>query len=304
VTESRTIGGSAITATVSRERVALVIGASRGLGKLIAAELAIRGWRVIATARDPSARQGLDEAAAAAGADPASLTILPLDVQSSDSIAAAVSEALTLTGDCLDAVIASAGVLIAGSFEETPSEAMRRVMDVNYFGLAETVRATLPAVRAVRGRVVLISSDSGFCGTAGLSGYTASKFALEGWGESLADEVAPLGVKVSIIEPGPFKSEIFSRSQIYRGSPNSPYARLARLTDDALQRLEAGAPPAQPVVAAVMRALSSRNPRLRYPVGAEARVLYACRGLLPERAFRRVARRVTGTSDWVTSPPS
>jgi NAD(P)-dependent dehydrogenase (short-subunit alcohol dehydrogenase family) len=279
-------------------RSVLITGTSRGLGKVVAAQLAAMGWQVVATMRDPAARQGLDEAAAAAGADPARLSVVPLDVERHESIVAAVDQALALTGNRLDAVVASAGILVAGPFEETPVQAMRRLMEVNYFGLTETVRATLPNLRAARGRVVLVSSDSGYCGTAGLTGYTASKFAVEGWGESLADELAPLGVRVSIVEPGPFGSAIFNSAEIHTGAPDGPYAQLGELTADALRKLERAAPPADPVVAAIVRALSSRHPRLRYRAGGEAHVLWACRRLLPERAYRSLARRITGTSRW------
>jgi hypothetical protein len=110
--------------------------------------------------------------------------------------------------------------------------------------------------------------------------------------------VEPLGVRVSIVEPGPFRSEIFGRSEIHRGPPTSPYARLTEITESALRRLDGDAPSAEPVVAAVVKALSAANPRLRYRVGPEARFLYACRRVLPERVFRRVARRVTGTNAW------
>ncbi len=248
--------------------------------------------------RDPNSRVALDQTVAAAGAPPSNVIVLPLDVQSQDSITAAVSHAFAITGNRLDAVIACAGILVAGPFEATPLDAMRDVMEVNYFGLTETVRATLPGLRATHGRIVLISSDSGFCGTAGLSGYTASKFAVEGWGESIAHEVEPLGVRLSIIEPGPFASDIFTGAQIHHGQPDNPYAPLSEISEASIRSLAENAPSAEPVVAAVMRALSARDPRLRYPVGREARLLSACRRLLPELVFRRIARRMTGMQDW------
>ena len=134
----------------------------------MAAQLAADGWRVFATMRDPIARASLDRAIGSVGADTANLTVLPLDVRSRESIAAAAAAVFTRTGDRLDALIACAGILVAGPFEETPLEAMRSVMEVNYFGVIETVRATLPGLRAAGGRIILVSSDSGFCGTARL----------------------------------------------------------------------------------------------------------------------------------------
>jgi NAD(P)-dependent dehydrogenase (short-subunit alcohol dehydrogenase family) len=271
----------------------LITGASRGFGRLIAAGLAARGWRVFATMRDPSARGGLDEAVSAAGGDLANVTVLALDVRSTDSVDRTVSEVLELTGGRLDAVVANAGIFLAGAFEETPTEAMRDVMETNYFGALATVRAALPALRAARGRIVVMSSDSGLCGTPAMSGYTASKFALEGWGESLAYELEPLGVTVSLIEPGPFMSDMLGRFEVHRVSTTGPYAAMADATEHALHSLARAAPPPGPVVDAVIRALSDGRPRLRYPVGAEARIISTFRGILPERVFGAVVRRAT-----------
>jgi NAD(P)-dependent dehydrogenase (short-subunit alcohol dehydrogenase family) len=273
----------------------LITGASRGFGSLIAAGLAARGWRVFATMRDTDARDGLDSAVAAAGADPESVIVLPLDVLSTDSIEAAVSRVLERTGGRLDAVVPNAGILVAGAFEDTPAAAIRRVMDTNYFGVIETVRATLPALRAAHGRIVLISSDSGLCGTPALSGYTASKYAIEGWGESVAYEVGPLGVSLSIVEPGPFKTDILSMSEVHRSPSGGPYAALGD-TAETLRTIGSNAPAPDPVVAAVVKALSAKKPRLRYPVGKEARLISACKGVLPARVFGLVVRRATAMS--------
>jgi NAD(P)-dependent dehydrogenase (short-subunit alcohol dehydrogenase family) len=274
----------------------IITGASRGFGAAIAAGLAARGWRVFATMRDTNARDGLDHAIAAAGADRSNVTVLPLDVLRRQSIVDAVATVLRQTGGRLDAVVPNAGVLVGGAFEDTPSEAMRSVMDTNYFGAIETVRATLPALRASHGRIVLISSDSGLCGTPALSAYTASKYALEGWGESIAYELEPIGVAVSIIEPGPFRSDIYSRAAIYSSPPEGPYAELSSASETTLSRIGSDAADPDPVVGAVLRALSSRSPRLRYPVGREARLISVSRRVLPQRVFGALVRRATGTT--------
>jgi NAD(P)-dependent dehydrogenase (short-subunit alcohol dehydrogenase family) len=276
----------------------LITGASRGFGRLIAAGLAARGWRVFATMRDPDARDGLDSAVTAAGADPRNVTVLSLDVLRTDSIEAAVSRVLERTGGRLDAVIPNAGILVAGAFEDTPADALRRLMDTNYFGVIETVRATLPALRAAHGRIVLISSDSGLCGTPALSGYTASKYAIEGWGESVAYEVEPLGVSLSIVEPGPFKTDMLSMSEVHRSPSGGPYAALGDITESTLRTIGSNAPAPDPVVAAVVKALSAKKPRLRYPVGTEARLISACKGVLPARVFGLVVRSATGMRRW------
>jgi NAD(P)-dependent dehydrogenase (short-subunit alcohol dehydrogenase family) len=272
----------------------MITGTSGGFGRLIAAGLAARGWRVFATMRDPGARARLDEAVVAGGADPASVRVLALDVLRADSIEAAVSQVLEESAGHLDAVVANAGILVAGAFEDTPSAAMRGVMETNYFGVIETVRATLPALRATRGRIVLVSSDSGLCGTPALSGYTASKYAIEGWGESVAYEVRPLGVALSMIEPGPFRTDIFAKCEVHRGPPDGPYAALTDAAEQALRTSGLEAPDPGPIVGAVAKALSARRPRLRYPVGREARLVAAGRRVLPDRVFGFVLGRATG----------
>jgi NAD(P)-dependent dehydrogenase (short-subunit alcohol dehydrogenase family) len=285
----------------SGSKTALVTGASGGLGSLVTAALVRDGWRVFATVRDPTRRERLDAALAAVGADASRLTLVAADLESSSSIGRAVSAALAEVNHALDAVVPCAGVLVSGPFEEAPPDATRRVMEINYFGVVETVRATLPALRNARGRIVLISSDSGFCGTPGLASYTASKFALEGWAESLSDELAPFGVHISLIQSGPFKSGIYDAARSHRGTADSPYARLSDISDRALQALQADAPPAEPVVAAVIRALSVQRPRLRYIVGREAWLLSVTRRLVPDNLFRRIARRLTGMHEWSES---
>jgi NAD(P)-dependent dehydrogenase (short-subunit alcohol dehydrogenase family) len=271
----------------------LITGASRGFGREVAVGLASRGWRVFATMRDPSARGGLDQALNAAGAPATRVSVLPLDVRDQRSVENAVTETLTRTEGQLDAVVANAGIFVAGAFEETPAEVLREVMETNYFGVLATVRATLPALRVGGGRIVLMSSDSGLCGTPGMSAYTASKYALEGWGESLAYELRPLGVALSIVEPGPFRTDIFNDPSVYCAPTAGPYTALAEATESSLLRMRETAPAPEPVVAAVVKALTARRPRLRYPVGREARVISACRGILPERAFGAVVQAAT-----------
>jgi NAD(P)-dependent dehydrogenase (short-subunit alcohol dehydrogenase family) len=207
-----------------------------------------------------------------------------------------VPEAPAPPGARLDAVVANAGISVIGAFEDTPAEEMRRVMDTNYFGVVDTVRATLPALRAARGRIVLISSDSGLCGTPALSGYTASKYAIEGFGESLAYEVAPLGVSLSIIEPGAFRTGIWDAG-VHR-SAAGPYAEFGAIAEKGLRAIGEQAPAPDPVAATVVKALTVKRPRLRYTVGTDARRMAAYKRLLPDAAIRRIVRRATGVGGW------
>jgi NAD(P)-dependent dehydrogenase (short-subunit alcohol dehydrogenase family) len=233
----------------------------------------------------------------AAGFQGTAVETLAIDVRDPAGIAAGVEELLSRTSGRLDAVVVNAGVFAAGAFEDTPPEVMRALMETNYFGAIETVRATLPALRRSRGRIAIISSDSGLTGTPALSGYTATKYALEGWGESLAYELEPLGVSVSLIEPGAFGTGIWA-STFHRGPADGPYAGLADIVEPSLQRLGAAAPSPDPVAATLVRALDARNPRLRYPVGRDARRMALLKRLLPDRAIQHMTRRATGLSRW------
>lgn len=243
--------------------------------------------------RDPAARGSLDAAVADLGA---TVEVVALDVSDPGSIARGVAEVLQRTGGRLDAVIANAGISAVGAFEDTSPEVMRAIMETNYFGAIETVRAALPALRACRGRIILMSSDSGLCGTPALSGYTASKYALEGWGESLAHEVRPLGVSVSMVEPGAFRTDIWS-SAVHR-RVDGPYAEFAAIVERSLKAIGAGAPAPDPVAEAVATALDARRPRLRYPVGRDARRAAMLKRLLPDRLNMGIMRRAMGLSRW------
>ncbi len=267
-------------------------GASRGLGAMIAATLAAAGWEVFGAMRNPAGREHLDELLRRRGVDPRSIRVVGLDVLDRESIRTAVTDVLDQTAGRLDAVVAGAGITVVGAFEEVTYEAASRVMETNFFGAAETVRAALPSLRLSGGRVVVISSDSGFYGGPCLSAYTASKHALEGWAESLAYEIGPLGVGLSIIEPGVFRSDLWNSPVTYE--PAGPYATLGRAFEQTWRKAGKGARSPEPVGEAVLHALESRRPKLRYLVGRDARRHAALKRFLPSpllRAYTQHASR-------------
>lgn len=270
---------------------AFVTGASRGFGRLIVERLAAAGWHVVAGVRDPAATVPYT-----AG----SVDVVPVDVTSPAEIAAAAAAVERATGGWLDAVVPNAGVAVVGAFEETPPEDVRRVLETNVLGVMETVQAVLPQLRRAHGRVVLISSDCGIAGAPGLSAYVASKFAVEGWGEALAYELEPLGVAVSIIQPGPFATDIWSAAPIRGGE--GAYASLTPILAAGWRAAGERAAPADPVADTVLRALSVRRPRLRYRVGRDARLMAAARRLLPSTVMRAHVRRVSGIGRWRPKP--
>lgn len=180
------------------------------------------------------------------------------------------------------------------------------------FGVMAVTRAVLPHMRrAGRGRIVLISSVGGRIGSLGVSAYCASKFALEGFGESLAQEVEPLGVRVVLVEPGIIKTERWTMNRgVAAGAkdPRSPsYAWFHQAEKEADKLVQASTTSPTDVAAVVHRALTLERPRLRYIVGRKARLAVTLRRYLPGELFERlyfglVMRRVTRSSQPLDAP--
>ncbi|WP_432122709.1 oxidoreductase [Streptomyces sp. S1] len=243
-----------------------VTGASRGLGAEITREALARGHRVIATARDASA------VLRAYPEKPDGLLAVSADVTAPERLAAAVEAGLKEFGR-IDVVVNNAGHGLVGAIEETSDEAVRALFDVNVFGVLNTLRATLPTLRAQRsGHVVTIGSVGGFATVPAAGLYGASKFALEGVSEALHGELAPLGVRVTIVEPGGFRTDFLSASSI-RVEPAAieDYAAGAGPVREAPARND-GRQPGDPAKAAkaVVDVTEAVEPPLRLQLGADA----------------------------------
>ncbi|PWW24960.1 NADP-dependent 3-hydroxy acid dehydrogenase YdfG [Geodermatophilus normandii] len=280
----------------NEQRTVLITGCSSGLGLETAVELAGRGWQVVASMRDPARRAALDARTREAGLDP--LDVVQLDVTDAESAQRGVKEALELTGGRLDALVSNAGTASGGAFEETDEEEWRRVLDTNLFGAMRLTQLVLPVLREQRsGRLVLVSSDSARYGNPGLSLYCASKWALEGWAESLAYEVEPFGVGVVLVEPGNYDTAIWTTTP-RTTPPGSPYAGLLRTVERFLEEehLPRSRDPRE-VARAVARALTARRPAFRVQVGPDARIA-AGLGKLPYRVSSAAVRRLTGLHRW------
>jgi NAD(P)-dependent dehydrogenase (short-subunit alcohol dehydrogenase family) len=183
-----------------------VTGCSSGFGRELAQLLASRGARAVVTARSPEALHGL-----AAGADGRILT-LALDVARQDQIDAAVTAALDAFGR-IDVLVNNAGYGYRSTIEDGKDAEIRSMFETNVFGLFALTRAVLPGMRQQRrGHVINISSIAGLNGSAGTGYYAATKFAVEGFSDALRHEVGPLGIKVTCVEPGPFRTDFAGRS--------------------------------------------------------------------------------------------
>jgi NAD(P)-dependent dehydrogenase (short-subunit alcohol dehydrogenase family) len=272
----------------------LITGTSTGIGRVTAEVLAQRGWQVFATMRDLQRREKLEVALKKSGLQDR-VEFIQLDLNDAASIEAAVATVLSRTGGSLDAVMQNAGVSAAGAFEDLPGAEIRRVMETNFFGVLELTKALLPTFRAQGdGRILLVSSEAAFMGQPANSIYCASKWALEGWAESLAYDLEPFGIKVILIEPGPY------RTQIWRSTPwivpsGSPYReRVQRVSRAADEHAARSARDPKEVALVIARALEAKRPRFRYPVGPFARINHFLRGKVPSRLIRRGVSRYLG----------
>jgi NAD(P)-dependent dehydrogenase (short-subunit alcohol dehydrogenase family) len=277
----------------------LVTGSSTGLGREMALYLAEHGFQVYATVRDVSQADSL---LASANERKTQLRVLPLDVTKGDSIVEAVQTIVAESGG-IYGVINNAGVGLRGYFEDLADEEIRQVFEANVFGVMAVTKAVLPHMReAGRGRIIIISSIGGRIGSLGVSAYCATKFAVEGFGESLFQELAPLGLKVVLIEPGIIKTERWTTNrgtaQGARDQSSPYYSWFCQAEKESDQLVQASTATPADVAVVVHQALTVERPKLRYMIGRKAKLAVALRRWLPGETFERlyfgiVMRRVT-----------
>lgn len=262
--ELRTVRSTTRKATEMR-KTWLITGCSTGFGKLLAEAAAARGDQVVATARKIDSLQDLRTRY------PDTVRTCALDVTRNADIVAALTEVESAFGR-LDVLVNNAGHGFLGAVEEATPNEYRPLFDVNVFGLIEVTRAALPLMRRNGGgRIVTMSSGAGIIGMGGHGYYNATKFAVEGLSEALAEEVAPFGIRVIIVEPGPFRTEFLGRSiatakkQIEAYATTGGKARVYRDTNDGRQ---AGDP--HKAVTVMMKAIDAEKAPLHLPLGPRA----------------------------------
>lgn len=245
-------------------KVWFITGASRGFGVLIARQALARGDAVVATARDPHT------VVAALGQHP-QLLALQLDVRDAAQAAAAAGQALQRFGR-IDVLVNNAGYGLLGAVEEASPEEVRALFDTNVFGLHTVTRAVLPAMREQRsGHVINISSVGGYAAYAGWGIYSATKFAVEALSEALQLELAPLGVKVTVVEPGFFRTDFLDPSSLATTA-----ARIGAYADTvgAMRTFAAGVNHLQPgdpakLATAMLTLADSAQPPVRLLLGSD-----------------------------------
>ena len=243
----------------------LITGCSSGFGRRLALAAAQRGDRVIATARNVKT---IEDIATPFGGR---VIILPLDVTDAAAAKAVVARAVETFGG-FDVLVNNAGYGLFGAIEEGTPEEYRPMFEVNVFGLIETTRAALPVLRRSGGTIVNMSSGAGIAGGGGAGYYNAAKFAVEGISEALAGELQPFGIRVLIVEPGPFRTEFLGRSITMAANEMPAYAassrRHYRETNNGNQ---AGDP--DKAIAVILRAVDADDTPLHLPLGPAAHAI-------------------------------
>jgi NAD(P)-dependent dehydrogenase (short-subunit alcohol dehydrogenase family) len=279
--------------------LALITGASTGIGRATALRLAGRGWTVLAGVRTPAAGEGLV-------ADGPAGAIVPLALEVTD--AAQIAQAAERVGQQqgasvragLDALVNNAGIGIGGPLEVLSEADLRRQFDVNVFGQVAVTRALLPALRRAGGRIVFISSIGGRVPMAFSAPYAASKHAIEAFGDALRVELHSSGVQVALIEPGSVATPIWDKGRGEAERLQIPpelqeqYGHVPEALDKALRDTGSRGVSPDVVAAAIERALTARRMPARRLVGRDAKAMLLAKRLLPDRVFDRLVRRALG----------
>ncbi len=274
-------------------RCVVVTGASRGLGLTTAAHFYEQGWTVVAAVRSPADAITRLRSLTGATADDARLTALPLDLNDPESIDACAASLLATVGTP-HGIVHNAGIAGVGCLEEFPMATWEQMFATNFLGPVRFTRALMPALRAAgRGRIVMVSSMGAVRGMPGIGAYSASKAALERWGESLSYEIAPFGLGVTVLVAGSFKTDILELTPTYADA-SGPYAAFhARLEGRGRKFIRFAARPER-FAPAVARALDERRPFVRHAVGFDARMLVIGNRLVPSGLMQWATTRAVG----------
>ncbi len=281
----------------SNKKNILITGCSSGFGLHIAARLAASGHNIFATMRDLSKQNDLAGEVSLRGGK---IEILQLDVTNIISVKQAVFKMREKAGK-IDVLVNNAGYGIGGFFEDLTQDEIRDQLETNFFGVQNVTREVLPFMREEKkGIIVNISSIAGLYALPCFGAYNASKWALEGFSESLLYELAPFNIKVCLIEPGVYKTKIFYENRRYaKGFFNtkSPYNNFSQAfqksTNDHLKVTEKDP---EEIAILVEKLINAKNPAFRNIPDSNSRFLYAMRRFLPFRLFSTLTKHFVYSS--------
>lgn len=264
------------------EKVVFITGASTGIGRETAKLFQAKNWKVAATMRSPEKEEDLRKIV--------DLECLRLDVTDTNSIKAAINETLERF-DRIDAVVNNAGFALVGPFEAATPEQIERQFQTNVFGIMNVCREILPYFREQkRGFIVNVASVGGRVTFPLYSLYNSTKWAVEGFSESLQYELDQFNVRVKIIEPGPIKTDFYGRSQdVISKEGLTAYDYFIARAMPNLQNAGENAPDASVVAQTIYDAVTDGSKKLRYPVNTKG--MLAARRFLPDSVFMKIMKR-------------
>jgi NAD(P)-dependent dehydrogenase (short-subunit alcohol dehydrogenase family) len=276
-------------------RSAVITGASRGLGFASTVRLYREGWRVVAAMRTPERGMPLLREATGASEDDDRLIGVQLDLMDSASISAA-AKAIEESVGVPFALVNNAGVSATGMVEETDTALWQNMFATHVMGPVALTKALLPSMRAAgRGRIVMVSSAGGVRGQPGIAAYSAAKGAVERWGESMAGEIAPFGLGVTILVAGTYDTDIITDAGTTDDRDfDGPYARLHSTMNTRGRFAMRFARPPERFADGLVKALEDRAPFRRHAVGPDAAMLLASNRFLPASGMHQMSRVVMG----------
>lgn len=271
------------------QRIAVVTGSSSGIGLLTTLELAWRGYRVIATMRDLARRGRLEKAATEQKVDER-IEFHRLDITEFDCIAPTLAKIAQEHGR-IDVLVNNAGFSVGGFAEDTSLAELRDQFETNFFGNVAAAKAAFPIMRAQgSGHIIMVSSVAGRVGQPVMSSYNASKWALEGWTEAARIEMRAVGVRLVLVEPGAFESDIWTRNvKVAAGAlaDNSPNKERSRRFVEFVQK-DVKKRDARAVAQLIAGIAENPNPKLRYLIGGDAYLQVWLRRVLPWRTYEKI----------------
>jgi NADP-dependent 3-hydroxy acid dehydrogenase YdfG len=281
-----------LTASPSIQPIALITGTSSGFGMLTAIALAKAGYHVIATMRDLTKQKMLMERAKAENIVQ-HMECMQLDVTDEKTISEVI-QTIQHKYQRIDILVNNAGFAVGGCVEDIPMADWRLQFETNFFGLVCLTQAVLPIMRQQKqGKIINVSSISGRLGFPGYAAYAASKFAVEGFSESLRHEMLPFGVFVVLVEPGAYKTEIWSKGfDTMRTSPESAYRAQLEAVLRYSHKAAETAPDPQDIAALIVRIIAKPSPKLRYPLGKGANITLWSKSLLPWKWFEWILKKL------------
>ncbi len=261
----------------------LITGSSSGIGKATAEYFAEKGWQVAATMRNTADGEKI--------INPGNIKFYELDVTKPETIAKTIEQVINDFGQ-IDAVVNNAGFAVGGVFETLNDEMISKQFETNVFGLMKVTRAIIPHFRQQKsGTIVQISSMAGRVSFPLCSLYNSSKWAVEGFSESLFHELAPFNIKMKLIEPGFIKTDFYDRSlTTVRDKSLDMYSKFVEKADKACEHGKSGITPDR-VAKVVYKAITSSSNKLRYPIGSPSPMLLFLRKILPEFWFLKLMNK-------------